>query len=358
MDARVKLALLSVAAAATLAGGAAAAPPADPIQRIEVRLARLSRWGGFSGSVLIAKDGRSVLARAYGLADRSRRRPNRADTRFNLASANKMFTGVAIAQLVEAGKVRFGDRVGRYVPELPGVLRGITLAQLLTHTSGLGSFFEHPDYERLKPTLTSLRAYLPLIVDAPLAGRPGGPFRYSNSGYILLGLVIERASGLDYFTYVQRNIARRAGMTATGCFRKERLPPNTALGYEGKGAPNTAVLPPRGSSAGGCYSTGPALFRFAQALLGHRLLSPELTSAVTTPKVRDGFGGSYGYGFGIRPGRSGAPPTVGHNGGFPGVGSEVAVNRGLGYVVVILSNMGPGAAAFVGDLVFGELDMP
>ena len=294
-----------------------------------------------------------MLARAYGLANRATKTPNRVDTRFNLASANKMFTGVAIAQLVQAGKLRFADHVGTYVPELPADIgERVTIAQLLTHTSGLGDFFQHPDYERLKPTLTTLAAYLPLIVDQPLAGKPGGPFRYSNSGFILLGLVVERVSGLDYYTYVRRNITRPAGMTGTGCFQKGGLPANTAIGYEQE-RPNTKELPPRGTSAGGCYSSAPDLFRFTQALLGNRLLSPALTRTVTTRKVPDGFGGWYGYGFAIRPGG-----TVWHNGGFPGVGSMVAMYPGGGYVVIILSNRGGSEVPFVDQLVREELRLP
>jgi CubicO group peptidase (beta-lactamase class C family) len=346
--------------AAVAVSGAAAAPHTDPaVERIGVRLDRFAADGGISGTVLVGVDGRIELTRAYGLANRSTRTRNRIDTRFNLASANKMFTSVSIAQLVQAGKLRYRDTIGRYVPELPPEIGDrVTIAQLLTHTGATGDFFRHPDYERLEPTLTTLEAYLPLIVDVPLEGKPGGPFRYSNSGFILLGLAVERASGLDYYAYIRRNILRRAGMTGTGCFAKNRLPPNTATGYErGLGA-NTALLPPRGTSAGGCYSTAPDLFRFAQALFSYRLVSRELTRTITAPKVRDPVGGWYAYGFIVTPGKAGGPPTVWHSGGFPGVGSVVAMNPGLGYVVVILCNTGPSTTAFVDQLVREELRMP
>src|SRR5207248_270483 len=184
---------------------------------------------------------------------------------------------------------------------------------------------------------------------------PGARFGYSNSGYVLLGLVVERVSGKSYYSYVARHVFRPAGMTATGCFWKSRRVPNRAVGYEPSGRPDTASLPPRGTSAGGCYSTAGDMLRFANALFGHRLLSPAMTRTVTTGKVA-APGGRYGYGFGIRGPRS--SPTVWHNGGSPGAGAELDVNPKLGYTVVVLANVGYPLVAPALDLVLNALRVP
>jgi CubicO group peptidase (beta-lactamase class C family) len=247
------------------------------------------------------------------------RERNGPDTRFNLASVGKTLTAVAVGRLVQEGKLHFDDPVGRYLPELPRRLGDrITVGELLDHTSGLGDVFASPDYERLRPTLTTLDRYLPLIVGAPPVDAPGDAFHYSNSGYILLGLIIERVSGVDYYGFLQREVLGRAGMARSGCLRSDRLGRGTAIGYtSGTGGlrPTTSSLAPRGTSAGGCYSTARDLLAFANALIRHRLLSSSLTRTLTSPKVGLGPAGKYGYGFGLRYGRPGEPPTIWHNGG-------------------------------------------
>ena len=344
---------LPVGASQGAGAGAASAPDLRPVESGLARLADGS--GGFAGTVLVAKDGKPVFARAYGAARMHPRVPNRVDTKFNLASMGKMFTGVAIAQLVQAGKLRFTDKVGRYVPELPrSIGTAVTIAELLDHTSGLGDFFQHPGYLRVQPRLTSLRAYLPLIVDQPPAFSPGSRFSYSNSGYIILGLVVERVSGEDYYGYLERHIFRPTGMSSTGCPLKSTRDAKRSIGYIGPLLlPNTSQLPPRGTSAGGCYSTAGDLLQFANALFGHRLLGATLTQTVTTSKSD-----SYGYGFAIRRGRPGDPPTVWHNGGFPGVGTESDMNPSLGYTVVVLGNRDPEHVTPAIDLILNTLRIP
>lgn len=350
---------LTVVAALALASAGSAART-DTLTGIAASLKRMAAAGRFSGDVLVARNGRAVLQRHYGLANRATHAPNRLDTRFNLASVGKTLTAVAVARLVDEGKLGFDDPIGRYLPELPSSMRAITVAQLLDHTSGLGDFFGSPDYQRLRPTLTSLDRYLPLIVGAPTAGQPG-TFRYSNSGYILLGLIVERVSGGDYYAFLRRQVFAPAGMRHTACLWRTRLGRGTAVGYTRVGRaflPNTSTLPPRGSSAGGCYSTVGDLLAFANALVGHRLLSANVTDTITSPKVSDGHGGAYGYGFGIRFGRPGDPPTIWHDGGSPGVGAELDVNPELGYTVVVLSNFSYPTIAPAIDLILNRLRIP
>jgi CubicO group peptidase (beta-lactamase class C family) len=306
--------VLTVAVLATVLAGCGTAT--DP------RLAAIGRsLRTFPGSVIVAKNGKVVLAKGD------------TERRYNIASVGKTFTGVAVAQLVEAGKLRFDAPIGRYAPELPRTIAPLTIRQLLTHTSGLGDFFSDPRYPALRPTLRSVESYLPLVVHQRAAFRPGTRFLYSNAGYILLGLAIERASGEDYFAYVRDHVFRPAGMD------------------------RTELRPGLGSPAGGAYSTTSDLLRFANALFSHRLLSATMTRVVTSAKVA-APGGGYGYGFGIRTGRPGDPPTVWHNGGAPGVGAELDVNPALGWTVIVLARRGYPEIAPTIDSVLNRLGVP
>jgi CubicO group peptidase (beta-lactamase class C family) len=348
----VKLGLLTLALALAVISGAAAATPMLS-HRVRVVAAR----SGFSGEVAVARHGRVVFAQGFGLADRARKRRVTLDTAFNLASMGKMFTGVAAAQLVEAGKLRFGDRIGKYLPRLPARLRSITVAQLLDHTSGLGDFFGDPGYQRALPTLTTLRAYLPLVERERLRFKPGTRWAYSNSGFLLAGLVIEKASGERYDRYLARHVWKPAGMKHTGCYRRSRLPGFAAIGYLSRGSANTSTLAPVGTSAGGCYSSARDLLAFARALESGRLLSRVLTHTITTSKVA-APGGGYGFGFGIRTKRPGDPATIWHNGGAPGAAGEVDINPRLGIVVVTLGNVSPPHVFPVVEATLGALRVP
>jgi len=238
-----------------------------------------------------------------------------------------------VAQLVERGRLRFSDPVGRYVRGLPSrIARTVTVGELLDHTSGLGDYFGDPGYDARRPRLRTLRAYLPLIAGEQLAFKPGTRFSYSNSGFILAGLVVEHVSGEPFAAYLRRHVWGPAGMRHTSCTGGLRR--GRAVGYTDFGTTNTATLPPNGTSAGGCYSTAGDLLRFADALLRHRLLDAATTRLVTTPRVA-APGGGYGYGFGVRSG------TLWHNGGAPGVAAEVDIDPRTGIVAIVLENRDP-----------------
>jgi CubicO group peptidase (beta-lactamase class C family) len=306
---------------------------------------------GFSGEVAVARHGRITFAHGYGVADRAHGRRVTLDTAFNLASMGKMFTGVAAAQLVQAGKLRFTDRIGKYLPLLPAQLRALTVAQLLDHTSGLGDFFEDPGYERLRPKLTTLASYLPLVERERPSFTPGTRWSYSNSGFLLAGLVIEKVSGERYDEYLARHVWKRAGMTHTGCYRRTNLPRFAAVGYLAGTVTNTSSLPPVGTSAGGCYSSARDLIRFATALEDGQLVGRALTSVITSSKVR-APGSGYGFGFGIRGG------TIWHNGGAPGAAGELDINAKLGIVVVTLGDVDPTHVFPVVDATLNQLHVP
>ncbi len=327
--------------------------PSTIAQKLDRAVARAK----FSGEIAVARRGHIVFAHGYGRADKTRGRHVTLDTSFNLASMGKMFTGVAAAQLVQAGRLRFDDAVGKYVPRLPKRLRSITVAELLDHTSGLGDVFADPAYPRLRPSLTTLGAYLPLVTHERLQFAPGTRWAYSNSGFVLAGLVIEKASGERYDHYLARHVWKPAGMTHTGCFMRTRLPAFAAVGYLPGGATNTASLPPVGTADGGCYSSARDLISFARALESGRLLSHALTKIVTSSKVK-APGGGYGYGFGIRNGRPGDPQTIWHNGGAPGAAGELDINPKLGIVAVTLGNVSPPQVFPVVDTLLNLFRVP
>ena len=215
----------------------------------------------FSGVVLVAKDGKPLLSRAWGTGIN-------VDTRFNIGSINKVFTRTAIEQFARAGKLTLDDTVRKHLPDYPSPLADrITIRQLLEHRSGLGDFFG-PRYREAPPArLRELSDFLPLFVDQPLQFDPGTSQRYSNAGYIVLGLIIERLSGEKYRDYVQKHIFEPAGMKNSGFWAVDEKVPNRATGYTMEGSKrvsNQASLPGRPSSAGGAYATAGDLLRFFQ----------------------------------------------------------------------------------------------
>lgn len=319
--------------------------------------------GEFSGSVLIARNRTPVLQEAYGLADRSLDLPNQVDTKFNLGSMDKMFTAVSIMQLVEQGEVTLQEKVGTYLPNYPNpeVADSVTIHQLLIHTSGLGNYFDSPLYLDRHDQIRSLADYLALFADEPLLFQPGAQFGYSNSGYIVLGLIIEAVSGQSYYDYVQEHIFEPSGMGNSACYELDAGTPNLAIGYTtldrdgndtGQVTDNASMLPMRGGSAGGCYSTAPDLLAFCNALLGEQLLSPESTALVLKGKIQIADTVQYAYGFFDRTVRG--YRKVGHGGGFPGICSIVGMYPELDYTVIILSNSDADCLP-VDEIVVGEL---
>src|SRR5687768_11643861 len=171
--------------------------------RLSTSLDSLSRAGQFSGVAVVTKNGRAIYQRAYGMADREGHRPNNLETAFNLGSINKIFTQIAIMQLAAAGKIHLDSSLAKYWPDYANqeVARKVSIRQLLRHTSGIGgNIFGAPASGR-RNDIRRLQDYLPLFVNAPMQFEPGARNAYSNAGYIVLGLLIERLSGQDYYTY-------------------------------------------------------------------------------------------------------------------------------------------------------------
>jgi CubicO group peptidase (beta-lactamase class C family) len=367
------LALVTTLAACRAHNAAPAAlsnPPAADWAAFERSVAASATDGSFSGTVLVAKNGEPLVERAYGRADRQTGAANDVETRFNIGSVAKMFTGVAIAQLAEAHKLSFDDTIGQHLAGFPPEIADhVTIDQLLTHTSGLGDFMRnaYPEAAKAAQTATDL---LPLVTGERLLFAPGTSESYSNSGYVVLGAIIEAVTGQSYYDSVRAHVLEPAGMTRTDWSAPGRAGVDTATGYmrvdsDGRPVPpgaltgpapdqtatsaladNTDVVP-WGNPSGGAYSTVGDLQRFGQTLLGHKLLSPELTRRVMAGKVPIPNGNAK-TGYGFTDGTSNGVRIVGHGAGAPGVSAAVDIYPELGYVVVVLANY-DGAAQPVQD---------
>jgi CubicO group peptidase (beta-lactamase class C family) len=314
----------------------------------------------FSGAVLVAKDGDVLFSKAYGLADRERKIPNMVQTRFRIGSMNKMFTAVAILQLVEAGKVDLKAPLGTYLTDYPNreIAEQVTIHQLLTHTGGTGDIFG-PEFFAHREKLRTLDDYVELYGERGPEFEPGSQWVYSNYGFILLGAVIEAVTGRSYYDYVHEHIYEPVGMTGTGSLPEVKEVPDRAVGYmDPTGGtdwqPNTDTLPYRGTSAGGGYSTVGDFARFADALLNHELLNPDSTDLLITGKEEVVPGIRYAYGFEDDRDAEGNG-WVGHGGGAPGMNGDLRIYPGSGYVVVVLANLDPPVAQRVADYLDARL---
>ncbi len=312
----------------------------------------------FSGTVLVAKDGKPIYTGVYGEACKRYNVPNKLDTRFNLGSMNKMFTGVAIMQLVEQGKVKLDDPVGVYLPDLPrkDIAEKVTIAELLSHRSGMQDYWEEL-FDTTFWTIKSVDGYASLIFKDSLLFEPGTDFHYSNSGPIVLGMVIEKVSGQDYYSYVLDHICKPAGMINTDCYEVDRPVPNVAIGYtktgyEGNSDPaggwrnNLFLHAVKGGPAGGGYSTVEDLLAFDVALRQGKLISKKSFDEMITPRSEMGPDFGYGYLFGNH--TVGGQRIVGHNGGAPGINAALDMYLDSGYTVAVMSNYDQAAGTVAG----------
>lgn len=345
--------------------------------------------GRFSGAVLIARDGQPVFEAAYGYANRAQRIKNTVDTRFHFGSMGKMFTAVAVLQLVEDGKIALNDPVSKFLPDYPNRgVAAVTVYQLLTHTGGTGDIFGQ-EFDVNRSRLKTLADYIALYGHRALVFQPGTKWDYSNYGFILLGRIIEVASGETYYEYVHQHIFEPAKMQSTGNEPEDRNVPDLAVGYTraglhgrgpgpgsgpspGPGGPlhgpgtgrsppgpmpsgplhsTEGMLPYRGTSAGGGYATVGDFLKFAVALQSHRLLDAHYTEVLTSGKVvtpRPDI--KYAFGFEDETTPSGAR-LYGHGGGSPGMNGRLAIFRRSGYVVIVLANLDPPAADAIAQLI-------
>ena len=319
----------------------------------------------FSGAVIVARGEEVLFQGAWGFASRSFRAPNRVDTKFNLGSMNKMLTAVAVSQLAQQGKLDFEDTVGKHLPDWPNaaVRDKVTLHQLLTHSSGMGSYFNDAYQKAAKEQFRKVRDYRMLYAEEPLSFEPGSKWSYSNSGFMLLGEIVEAVSGKDYFDYVRENVTGPLGMDDTDCYEMDRDTVNLAIGYTKEGAyplpegekwNNLYLHVVKGGPAGGCFSTVPDLLKFAAGLRGGKLLNERYTVSMTSGKISpnpEKPKSKYAYGISER--TLGSERIVGHGGGFPGINGQLDIYWRSGYTVAVLSNYDPPAAGAVAEKIQG-----
>lgn len=298
-------------------------------------LGGLSKSDDFSGVVMIAHGLDVVFQGAYGLADKTFGVANRENTKFNLGSMCKAFTQIAIGQLIEQGKLHLGDHLGDFLPDYPNkdAAQKVTVRELLDMSSGIGDFFGPEFAATPKDKIRTLRDYLPFFAGKALEFEPGTNHRYSNGGYVVLGLVVEKVAGQDYFSYVRDHIFQPAGMRDTDWSAVDDPVSDRAEGYtresaqaagsKGRGS-NVYFLPARGSSAGGGYSTAPDLLKFSFALQSGQLRIPDFGQYGKAPV--SGF------------------PGIGIAGGSPGVNAALEIDPRNGYTIIVLSNYDPPSA--------------
>ncbi|WP_225578268.1 serine hydrolase domain-containing protein [Rhodanobacter sp. 7MK24] len=334
-------------------------------KQIHAVLDRLVSVSDFSGCVTVLDGGETVFDECRGQADRSFNVPVDHQTKFHVGSVGKMFTAVAIAQLVEAGKLSWDDTLAKRVPEYPdqATAKKITVWELLHHTSGLGDFMV-PDYFEHAQRYVNPADYLGLIARQPKVGEPDKGLSYSNAGYVLLGRIIENASGESYFDYIQHHIFEPAHMTSSGFDSEDEIVPGLAVGYyhddgvfSRKWKANWVLGVYKGSPAGGGYSTNADLLRFAAALHGGKLLKP-----ATLAKMFDGEvpneGGPGAIGAGIDERLSHGRHIRGHQGGIEGTTADLEMISETSAAVALTSNEGPSQhwllAEQIADLLAAE----
>ena len=331
------------------------APPLPPLTvgqakaELSAFLDRLAEAEAFSGTALLARNGEVVFEAARGTADRNHGVPMRLDSKLNLGSMNKMFTAVVIGQLVDEGKLSFQDPVSKFLGGkgwTKADLSKVRVEHLLSHTSGLGSYF-NDTYERTaRQLLRKVDDYRPLVAEETLAFDPGTKWQYSNTGFLLAGAVIEAATGKDYFDVVRERIYAKAGMTGSDAYDVDLVVPNLAIGYSRERTAqgprwraNTFEHVIRGGPAGGGYSTVRDLLAFAEAMRKGALVSPATAERLWTAKP-ELQSPEYGFGFGV--GQDALGRTAGHSGGFSGISSILDVYLDSGWTVVVLSNVDGG----------------
>jgi len=319
----------------------------EALDEVRTLVAGLKKKDWLSGTLLVARGAEVLLTDVAGEASKAFHVPNNIDTKFNLGSMNKMFTATAVARLVEAGRLSFDDPISKWVDEtwLPKTVTDkITVRHLITHTSGLGSYFNDVYDKSSRALFRKLDDYKPLIKDEKPAFTPGERFQYSNTGMFLLGVIIEKVTGEDYFEHIRKVIYGPAGMTDSDCYEMDYPVENLAIGYSPdwkspyKWQNNLYKHVLKGGPAGGGFSTVKDLHRFALALLGGKLVTKPMLETLWT----DFKGANYGYGFTVV--QSPGGKAVGHAGGFPGINSQLDIYLDSGYIVAAMSNHDNGAS--------------
>ena len=322
----------------------------------EAEIDKAASNGKFSGVWLWARNGKVITSGAKGKADREKGIDNTLNTKFRIGSMNKMFTAVATLQLVERGTLSLDDSVGKILPDYPNtnVASRVKVRHLLSHTGGTGDIFG-PEFEAHRLELKTLQDYVKVYGARDLQFEPGSKWEYSNYGFLLLGVMIEKVSGKSYYDFVAENIYKVAGMTNSGSEPESVEVANRSKGYmrdQFEMVSNEPTLPWRGTSAGGGYTTAVDLMTFADALMSNKLLKAETLAEATRPRFEAGD-----YGFGFQVGRPSEVRTYGHGGGAPGMNGILRMYPESGQSVIVLCNLDPASASRMGDWLHVQMPL-
>jgi CubicO group peptidase (beta-lactamase class C family) len=301
----------------------------------------------FMGSVLVARGGDIVLSKGYGMANVEWEIPNAPSTKFRLGSITKQFTAASILLLEQRGKLSVEERVKTYLPDVPASWDRITVRNLLTHTGGIPNFTALPAYREMQVSPTSPEKIIAMVKDRPLDFEAGEKMSYSNSGYVVLGAIIEKISGGTYAEFVQKNLFSPLGMSDSGYDSHSIIIPRRAAGYmPGANGPINAgyidmTVP---HAAGALYSTTLDLLKWEQALFAGKVVTPASLEKMTTP-----FKNNYAYGLTVQTvkGRK----VIAHDGGIDGFNTHMAYYPDSKVTVIVLGNLnGRGPAEIGGKL--------
>jgi CubicO group peptidase (beta-lactamase class C family) len=291
--------------------------------------------GTFMGTVLVARDSRIVFDKAYGMANLELEVPNTPDTKFRLGSITKQFTAASILLLEERGKLKLDDRVKTHVPDAPMAWDRITIFNLLTHTSGIPNFTASADYNTVKLSSRTAAAAVAAFRDRPLDFGPGEKYSYSNSGYLVLGAIVEAVAGQSYEKFVTENLFAPAGMNDSGYDSNTAVIKRRASGYikTPTGYVNASYIHMSiPHAAGALYSTTRDLLKWEQALFGGKLISKASLDRMLTPFKND-------YGLGITSATVKGRRVIAHGGGIDGFNTQLAYYPESRTVVTVLSNV-------------------
>ncbi|HUQ87978.1 MAG TPA: serine hydrolase [Vicinamibacterales bacterium] len=310
--------------------------------------------GTFMGTVLVARDGAVVLDKAYGMANLELDVANTTTTKFRLGSVTKQFTAASILLLEERGKLNVNDKVKAYLPDAPMAWDRITVFNLLTHTSGIPNFTALADYDTIKLSSRTAASAVTAIRDKTLDFGPGEKMSYSNSGYVVLGAIIEKVSGQSYEKFVQENIFTPLGMKDSGYDSNSAIIKRRASGYikTPGGYANAGYIDMSiPHAAGALYSTTGDLLKWEQALFAGKVVSKVSLDRMITPFKND-------YALGVTSTLDKGRRVIAHSGGIDGFNTYLAYYPETKTVIVALSNVNgpvPGAiAAQLGALMHGD----
>ena len=299
----------------------------------------------FMGSVLVAKGDQIILSKGYGFGNLEWQVPNSPESKFRLGSITKQFTAACILMLEERGKLKVDDPIKKYMADAPAAWDKISFYHLLTHTSGIPSFTSFPDYASTEPFPATPEKLVARFRDKPLEFQPGEKWNYSNSGYILLGYLIEKITGEPYSRFVQQNIFDPLGMKDSGydsntaiiLHRDSGYTPNANGELQNTGYIDMTIP----LSAGGLYSTTLDLLKWEQGLFGGKLISAASLQKMTTP-----FKSDYAFGLAVQDAKG--HKLIDHGGGIEGFNTELAYYPDEKLTVVVLSNQNTGATGDIG----------